>query len=204
MHADVDDLARLWQQDDQESTLSVVALSQRAVRRARLIERVEMAVAGLLIALIAFAVWRKFSLETLLVAMAIIAFILWSTYTHYRLRRVEWGAEQRERQQFVEGQIVRYNARIRRTIFDLILFGPLSVFAMMFSSLRQSVEGRPLTHLLDHLWNWPTLLGLAAMGATVAYLVVRLRRQRQVVRRLTGSLVEYRREAAMDRAALGQ
>lgn len=204
MHADVDDLARLWQQDDQESTLSVVALSQRAVRRARLIERVEMAVAGLLIALIAFAVWRKFSLETLLVALAIIAFILWSTYTHYRLRRVEWGAEQRERQQFVEGQIVRYNARIRRTIFDLILFGPLSVFAMMFSSLRQSVEGRPLTHLLDHLWNWPTLLGLAAMGATVAYLVVRLRRQRQVVRRLTGSLVEYRREAAMDRAALGQ
>ncbi|NLS27611.1 hypothetical protein S2M10_26100 [Sphingomonas sp. S2M10] len=204
MHADVDDLARLWQQDDQESTLSVVALSQRAVRRARLIERVEMAVAGLLIALIAFAVWRKFSLETLLVAIAIIAFILWSTYTHYRLRRVEWGAEQRERQQFVEGQIVRYNARIRRTIFDLILFGPLSVFAMMFSSLRQSVEGRPLTHLLDHLWNWPTLLGLAAMGATVAYLVVRLRRQRQVVRRLTGSLVEYRREAAMDRAALGQ
>lgn len=204
MHADVDDLATLWQQDDPQSTLRVMALSQRAVRRARLIERVEMAVAGLLIALIAFAVWRKFSLGMVLLATAIIAFILWSTYTHYRLRRVEWGAEQRERQQFVEGQIVRYHARIRRTIFDLILFGPLTFFGMLFSSLRQSADGRPLDHFVEHLWSWPTLLGLAAMIGTVAYLAMRLNRQRHVVRGLTRSLAEYRQEAAMDRAALGQ
>lgn len=204
MQADFDDLAQLWQQEDLHSTGVVMALSQRAVRRARWIERAEMLVATLLIAAVSFAAWRKFSLGMLIVAAAIIAFVLWSTYTHYRLRRVEWGADQRERQQFVEGQIVRHRARIRRTIFDLVLFGPLSFFGMVFSSLRQSENGEPFGHFVDHLWTWPTLLGLGAMFVTVAYLTVRLNRQRHIVRRLTSSLAEYRQEAALDRSMLGQ
>ncbi|TGX54990.1 hypothetical protein E5A73_06000 [Sphingomonas gei] len=202
MAGEFDDLSELWRGSVRHAADEVSALSERVLRRARWVERAELLVAACLTVFVVFGIWRKFTLGSLAVGVMILLLLLWSARTRYRLRRVEWGAEQGDRETYLEGQIRRYRARVRRTVFDLILFGPATFLGMTFAMLRQR-DGRPLgPHLAETLLSWSTLLGVAVIAATIVFLFVRLRRQRAVIRQLADVLAGHRHESAIDRLML--
>ncbi|AQR72446.1 hypothetical protein [Sphingomonas sp. LM7] len=203
MDGEYDDLSELWRGSVAHPAEEVSAASERALRRARWIERAELLVSACLTVFVVFGIWRKFTLGSLAVGVMIVLLLLWSARTRYRLRRVEWGADQRDRESFLEGQIRRYRARVRRTLFDITLFGPATLLGMLFAVLSQR-DGRPLgPHLLDTLLSWSAVLGLAVLAATIAFLIFRLRRQRAVIRQLSDVLADHRRETAIDQLMLG-
>jgi hypothetical protein len=202
MNAEFEDLSRLWR-DSAGAGAEVAVLSERVLRRARWFERAELMVSAFLTVFVVFGIWRKFTFASLLVGALIILLLLWSARTRYRLRRVEWGVDERDLESYLEKQIKRTRARVRRTLFDLALFGPATLLGMLFAVASQR-EGRPFAaHLLDALFTWSAVFALGFLAATIFYLVLRLRRQRAAVRQLVDVLADHQRETAMDRLSLG-
>jgi hypothetical protein len=202
MNAEFEDLSRLWRDSDGTGA-EVAMLSERVLRRARWFERAELMVSALLTVFVVFGIWRKFTFASLLVGALIILLLLWSARTRYRLRRVEWGVDERDLESYLEKQIKRTRARVRRTLFDLALFGPATLLGMLFAVASQR-EGRPLAaHLLEALFTWSAMFAFAFLVATIFYLVLRLRQQRAAVRQLVDVLTDHQRETAMDRLSLG-
>jgi hypothetical protein len=197
-----DDLSELWRGSDDPGTEQVEALSERVLRRARWFERAELLVAAFLTIFLVFGIWRKFTLGSLVAGTLIILLLLWSARTRYRLRRIEWGAEERDLETYLEKQIQRSRARERRTWFDIALFGPATLLGMTFS-VASKREGRPLGyHLIETLFTWSSVLGLVVLAATIVYLFYRLRQQRAAVRQLTLVLADHQRETEIDRMTL--
>lgn len=196
MDSEFDNLAHLWRGDAEEQDVgSFSELSKRAVRRAQWAERAEFAVVGALTLLILFGVWRQESLRSLLIGSTIIALLLWSSRTRYRLRRIEWSTDASDHESFLRSTIRRTRARARRTFWSLVLLVPATLLGMLFPSMAGNgagSTGRPTFQIA----SWSSLAALLSLAATFAYLVVRMQRQRNEHAQLTRVLNDYRREAS--------
>lgn len=197
--SDFDSLSQIWtegalgQRPDE-----LAALSDRALRRARLAERVELAITFVLVAGIVVSIaWQGHS-SAMLVGTGVIALLLWSSYSRYRLRRVEWLADGSDREAFLQGAMRRTRARLRRAVLGLLLLPPAAILGTLFAHAASGRQGMDslIARLSDGLTpGGPTTLGIVALLGIAVVLFVTIRQERRQLDRLTESFESYRREA---------
>ncbi len=199
MESKFEDLEISWRVDATDQQMAQLsAMTSRALRRARLIEGVELTVSAALMIFIIFGIWRKGTIAASLFGGLIVFTLLWSGWSRYRSRRVEWMADGASREAFLGTAVDRMRARAQRTMWSLVLMVPASLLAMFFSATLGNKPGLATRIATGSIGNVLLVGGLASMAATLAYLWLRLKDQQRQLHGLTAIFDNYRRESADD------
>lgn len=203
MDSDFDDLGSFWRAESTDQDAAhFAALSARALRRARLIEGVEIAISAALMIFIIFGIWRKGTIGASLFGGLIVIMLLWSGWSRFRTRRVEWLADGASREAFLSTAITRMRARAQRTTWSLVLMIPATLLGTFFSATLSDHTSAAARLASGALAGLLLGAGLASVAGTLVFLWLRLRDQRLQLQRLTGIFDHYRREGADDESAL--
>ena len=184
MDHDLEEWSALWQSREPTPTLPT-----RALTRARLIERAEFVLGGVLLLQIIFGAWSSGTFRSILFGTALILILLWTGRSRYRLRRTEWSAGESS-ESFIDAELTRLRARQRRTFWSLVLMPPATVIALLFAGGPDGDLWARATGLFS--WSPSRLGALFSILAMVVWLAVLLRRQNAQLRRLAEMREEYR------------
>ena len=188
MDRDLEEWSELWQSRDPAPTLPT-----RALTRARLLERAEFVLGGLLLLQIIFGAWSSGTFRSIVFGTALTLILLWTGRSRYRLRRTEWSAGESS-ENYIDAELTRLRARQRRTFWSLVLMPPATMLALLFAGGAQGDIWARAAVLLS--WSPSRLTALASILGMIVWLAILLRRQNAQLRRLAEMREEYRAGAA--------
>lgn len=196
-----DDLSAIWASASPgQDSAKLLARSVAAQRRAQIAEKLELLVAVGIGCAIILGEWSHHSSGALVVGGMILALLLWSSRVRFRLRRVEWLTADGNREAFLAAAITRLRARTRRATWSAVLLLPAAALGVVFAAISHEAGiGDIAARLrLGVTLTGPVTLGAAVLAATLVALIIRIRRHRRELDRLTAIQASYHEEAQSD------
>lgn len=195
MDSDFGELSALWRNaGDPGEAKALGLLSDRAIARAQLEEKIELAIAFALALAVIFGIWRNGALQTIVFGLLIIGTLMWSSRSRYRLRRIEWRRDHQDRETIIRDAIARSAARVHRAALSLILLIPAALLGLLFG--RGGVSGDLLGPAGIAAPTRVMAAGALGIATILGFLAVAIVRDRRQLSRLRGILEEYHRETA--------
>jgi len=205
---DFDDLSAVWQgESPRDLPKELLVLSTRAIRRAKALAALEIAVTACVIGCVLLIQWHVGTAKAAVAGAVIIVVVLWSTWDRHRLRRIEWARDERQREAVVAQGLLRLKARLRRTTVGVLLFPIGILLGWSFADVVDPQPGAIILHSPAYralgAAHHSFLLLIAVLVAVVAAgMVWSLIGQRRQIGRMSDIMASYRAAAGAQGARL--
>lgn len=197
--ADFNDLQALWQTSDLAVEQRVEVMSQRVLKRQRLLELAEILLGASLILFVMITALNVGTAMAASIGLSISLLIIYSAWSRFRLRRIEELVDVRGQHAYLVQLLIGARARLRRLVAGLALFIPGLVLGNLFSSAT-GISDEQLRTFLDVAVPGGLVVGVLIMLATIivpiALLGHGIMRQRRQIRQLEIAIAAF--EADLD------
>ena len=197
--ADFNDLQALWQTSDLAVEQRVEVMSQRVLKRQRLLELAEILLGAGLILFVMITALNVGTAMAASIGLSISLLIIYSAWSRFRLRRIEELVDVRGQHAYLVQLLIGARARLRRLVAGLALFIPGLVLGNLFSSAT-GISDEQLRTFLDVAVPGGLVVGVLIMLATIivpiALLGHGIMRQRRQIRQLEIAIAAF--EADLD------
>ena len=197
--ADFNDLQALWQTSDLAVEQRVEVMSQRVLKRQRLLEFAEILLGAGLILFVMITALNVGTAMAASIGLSISLLIIYSAWSRFRLRRIEELVDVRGQHAYLVQLLIGARARLRRLVAGLALFIPGLVLGNLFSSAT-GISDEQLRTFLDVAVPGGLVVGVLIMLATIivpiALLGHGIMRQRRQIRQLEIAIAAF--EADLD------
>ncbi len=197
--ADFNDLQALWQTSDLAVEQRVEVMSQRVLKRQRLLEFAEILLGAGLILFVMITALNVGTAMAASIGLSISLLIIYSAWSRFRLRRIEELVDVRGQHAYLVQLLVGARARLRRLVAGLALFIPGLVLGNLFSSAT-GISDEQLRTFLHVAVPGGLVVGVLFLLATIivpiALLGRGIMRQRKQIKQLEVAIEAF--EADLD------
>jgi hypothetical protein len=204
---DLEEVALLWREaTTAEEEREFRALAEKVLRRARLVQHAELALAMLLAAAAVVAATMAPAPATIAIGAVGVAALAGYSWKRHRLSQAALLVGTGDRASFIDLQHVRARARLRHSRLGLWLFFPAILGGSLFTySVRQGGDVSGFAgEMLGNLGSMRGVIALAVALGYFAHLVRHNLHLRAEACRLGRLDRDYREEAAFHTAALAR
>lgn len=195
-----DDLADLWQGEEEGDREAFEAMARRARRRGRLLGYADIGLFVLLVGTVLSSIFMSPNPTSLVVGVLLLITTIWVSWTRRRLRQMSRALDTSDPAGFLESCVANARANLRRVKITLFTVPLFTVLAAVFKGSQRSRGG--LEDLPRGMLEWASqgraMIVLAVISLIFLSVLWSRRRLLVELRRLEALRRDYEEESRRD------
>jgi hypothetical protein len=179
---ELQELADLWQERDDEESAKFELMARKARRQGRFLAYADVGLAALLIGGSLFFLFISPGPFTTAAALALLGATLWLTWQRRKLRQMVRTLNTADRPTFLANSVRNARADLRRVTLTLAALPPLVISALL---MKMGTRSGDAIHPVDYIVNWAqTPRGMISLAIFALIALHALRSRRKIKKEL--------------------